>query len=220
MTIKEFFSFKKNRFFWINLVAILVVICFAFLIVLKWLDVYTRHGESVTVPDISGMSVKDAKKILKNKSLECEISDSMYVKEKVPGIILDQRPEQGQRVKEGRIVHLTINTLNVPQMTVPDVADNSSVRQAQAKLLAAGFRLTENEFITGEKDWVYGVKYNGRQLSINEKVPAGATLTLLVGDGVPEPEEIDSLYDNSEEVYQREEIQPVEGAAATEDPWF
>ncbi|MCD8262401.1 MAG: PASTA domain-containing protein [Bacteroides sp.] len=219
MTIKEFFSFKKNRFFWINLAAILVAVCLSFLIVLKWLDAYTRHGESVTVPDVSGMSVKDAKKILKNKSLECAISDPMYVKEKVPGIILDQRPGQGQRVKKGRIVHLTINTLNVPQMTVPDVADNSSVRQAQAKLLAAGFRLTENEFITGEKDWVYGVKYNGRQLSINEKVPTGATLTLLVGDGIPEPEEIDSLYDNSEEVYHREEIQPVEGAA-TEDPWF
>ena len=32
-------------------------------------------------------------------------------------------------------------------------------------------------------DWVYGVKYKGRQLSIGEKVPTGAVLTLMVGDG-------------------------------------
>ena len=31
--------------------------------------------------------------------------------------------------------------------------------------------------------FMYGVKYKGRQLSIGEKVPAGAVLTLMVGDG-------------------------------------
>ena len=39
------------------------------------------------------------------------------------------------------------------------------MRQAQARLLAAGFKLSENEHIAGEKDWVYGVKYKGRTLT-------------------------------------------------------
>ena len=71
----------------------------------------------------------------------------------------------------------------MPLKPVPDVADNSSVRQAEARLSAVGFKLTGNEYVSGEKDWVYGVKYKGRQLSIGEKVPAGAVLTLMVGDG-------------------------------------
>jgi hypothetical protein len=66
---------------------------------------------------------------------------------------------------------------------VPDVADNSSLRQAEARILASGFKLAEIQYISGEKDWVYGVKYKGRQLSIGEKVPVGAVLTLIVGDG-------------------------------------
>ena len=59
------------------------------------------------------------------------------------------------------MVYLTINALDIPLQEVPDVADNSSVRQAEARLLAAGFRLTNNDSIPGEKDWVYAVKYRG-----------------------------------------------------------
>ena len=72
------------------------------------------------------------------------VSDSSYVKNKPSGIILDLNPSVGQKVKEGRTIYLTINTLSTPLSVVPDVADNSSVRQAQAKLIAAGFKLTEN----------------------------------------------------------------------------
>ena len=43
------------------------------------------------------------------------------------------------------------------------------MRQAQARLLATGFKLAENEYIAGEKDWVYGVKYKGRTLTNGEK---------------------------------------------------
>ena len=60
----------------------------------------------------------------------------------------------------------------------------NTVRQAQAKLMAAGFKLTENRMVSGEKDWVYGVIYQGHQLQIGDKAPIGATLTLMVGDGV------------------------------------
>ena len=80
-------------------------------------------------------------------------------------------------------IYLTINTIEVPLHIVPDVADNSSLRQAEARILASGFKLAEIQYIPGEKDWVYGVKYKGRQLSIGEKVPTGAVLTLMVGDG-------------------------------------
>ena len=75
---------------------------------------------------------------------------------------------------------------------IPDVADNSSLRQAQAKLLNAGFKLNQVQLVNGEKDWVYGVKYKGRTLTNGEKVPVGATLTLIVGDGGELPQEGDS----------------------------
>lgn len=212
MTIKEFFSFKTNKYFWLNLIAMMAVVILLLFGVLKWLDVYTRHGEAVVVPDVKGMTVGEAEMLFRNHGLVCVVSDSSYVKNKPAGSILELTPSAGQKVKEGRTIYLTINTLDAPLHLVPDVADNSSVRQAQAKILAAGFKLSESELISGEKDWVYGVKYKGRQLNMGDKVPVGATLTLLVGNGETQVQDSDSL-----------EI--VEDAAettdgATDDSWF
>lgn len=184
MTIKEFFSFKANRFFWVNIIAMVVVAVLIVFGALKGLDIYTRHGQAVVVPDVKGMSVSEAEKMFRDQGLTYVVSDSNYVKNKPSGIILDLNPSVGQKVKEGRTIYLTINTLSTPLCIVPDVADNSSVRQAQAKLMAAGFKLTENRMVSGEKDWVYGVIYQGHQLQIGDKAPIGATLTLMVGDGV------------------------------------
>lgn len=213
MTIKEFFSFKANKFFWLNLIAMIVVVIAVAFVALKGIDVYTRHGQAVVVPDVKGMKVGEAEKMLRNQGLQCIVSDSNYVKNKPAGIILDLSPAAGQKVKEGRIIYLTINTLDVPLRVVPDVADNSSVRQAQAKLLAAGFKLTENQMVTGEKDWVYGVKYRGRELRIGDKAPIGATLTLMVGDGAAEHAfEVDSVGLTVEDAAVEE--------APADDSWF
>ena len=212
MTIKEFFSFKTNKYFWLNLIAMMAVVILLLFGVLKWLDVYTRHGEAVVVPDVKGMTVGEAEMLLRNHGLVCVVSDSNYVKNNPAGSILELNPSAGQKVKEGRTIYLTINTLDVPLRLVPDVADNSSVRQAQAKILAAGFKLSENELISGEKDWVYGVKYKGRQLNMGDKVPVGATLTLLVGDGETQVQDSDSL----------EIVEDAAGTTdvSTDDSWF
>lgn len=89
--------------------------------------------------------------MFRNQGLTCIVSDSSYVKNLPAGCILEHNPAAGQKVKEGRTIYLTINTLSTPLLVVPDVADNSSMRQAQARLLAAGFKLSENEHIAGEK---------------------------------------------------------------------
>lgn len=185
--------------------------------VLKWVDVYTRHGEAVVVPNVKGMGVGEAEKIFRNRGLNCVVSDSTYVKDQPAGCILEYNPGAGQKVKEGRTIYLTINTLDIPLQIVPDVADNSSLRQAEARILASGFKLSVIQYVTGEKDWVYGVKYNGRQLTIGEKVPMGATLTLMVGNGAGQQLQGDSL--NVEDPASTEQPTSAEDSAADES-WF
>ena len=216
MTIKEFFSFKTNKSFWVNIIAIIVVVIIVMFGTLKWLDVYTRHGEAVVVPDVKGMTVEEASRMFRNHGLECVVSDSSYVKNKPAGVILELNPAPGQKVKEGRTVYLTINALNIPLRTVPDVADNSSLRQAQAKVLAAGFKLTEIQLVNGEKDWVYGVKYQGRSLMAGDKIPLGAMLTLMVGNG-----EENTLVNDSIDTTIEEEIPTSSESSSTHDEsWF
>lgn len=213
MTFKEFFSFRKNISFWLNIVAMVVVGIGVIFGVLEWLDVYTRHGETVTVPNVREMPVEEAEKAFRQEGLVCVISDTRYVKNLAAGIVLDMKPNAGEKVKEGRTIYLTINTREVPLRAVPDVADNSSFRQAEAKLQSVGFKLTEVQLIPGEKDWVYGVKYQDRELSAGEKVPVGAALTLIVGDGLGELSgdslNVDSL-----------QIQAEPSAPVHEESWF
>lgn len=192
MTFKEFFSFRSNRFFWGNLLIMMLLLIGVVLGTLKGIDIYTRHGEAVAVPPIKGMGVAEAMKMLRNSGLIGLVADSTYRSEERAGCVLECNPTAGRRVKQGRTVYLTVNANSTPLQEVPDVADNSSLRQARARLLAAGFILEENDSIPGERDWVYGVKYQGRVLNTGEKVPMGATLTLMVGDGGGENQPTDS----------------------------
>ena len=154
--------------------------------------------------------------MFRNHGLVCVISDTKYVKDKAAGIILDLKPGVGEKVKEGRTVYLTVNTLDIPLRVIPDVADNSSLRQAEAKLQSAGFKLAEIQLIQGERDWVYGVKYQGRQLTPGEKVPVGASLTLMVGNGAGDMTEEDSIDTDTD----TEKPVASETSPAQDDSWF
>ena len=182
ISLKDFFSFKNNKVFWVNLIAMPIVVIAVIFGVLHWLDTYTHHGESIIVPNINGLPLEEAGKELSKKNLELEVVDSNYVKGMPAGAVLEQKPVAGAKVKIGRTIYLTINTGEIPKVAIPDIIDNSSYRQAEARLRAMGFKLTEPEYIEGEKDWIYGVKYNGKELTSGEKIPREAVLTLCVGD--------------------------------------
>lgn len=151
MTIKDFFSFRQNRFFWANILAMVVVVAGLLFGVLKGLDIYTRHGEAVIVPDVKGMGVEEAEKVFRNRGLVCIVSDSSYVKTLPAGCILEYNPAAGQKVKEGRTIYLTINTIEVPLHIVPDVADNSSLRQAEARIPGFGLQTGRDRIYSGRK---------------------------------------------------------------------
>ena len=54
ISLKDFFSFKNNKVFWVNLIAMPIVVVSVIFGVLHWLDTYTHHGESIIVPNING----------------------------------------------------------------------------------------------------------------------------------------------------------------------
>lgn len=181
ITLKDFFSFRNNRFFWLNIIGMVVAVIVVVQVVLWRLNVYTHHGEAFEVPDVTNKTLEQAQLLLSQQQLTYMVVDSSYVKGVPSGVILDQTPAQGMRVKEGRVVYLTINTDKVPEIKIPDLVENSSMRQAAAKLQAMGFRLTSPEYVSGEQDWVYGIKYRGRSLMAGDRVPREAELTLCVG---------------------------------------
>lgn len=184
---------KKLLALVINIMAMSLFLALVVYGVFVGIDNYTHHGEAIIVPDVKGKSVAEAQATFDKFGLRSIVRDSIYIREVKPGSVYDYAPSAGKRVKQGRIIYLTINTTNIPLYPIPDVADNSSVREARESLRLAGFKLTKDELVSGQKDWVYNVKYNGTIMEPQAQVPIGATLTLLVGDGT----EIvnDTIYD-------------------------
>ena len=182
ISLKDFFSFKKNRAFWLNLIAMPIVVFAIIFGVLHWLDDYTHHGQSIIVPNVKGLPFKQAEAEFNKKNLKAVVIDSNFVKGMPAGAVLEQKPSSGAKVKTGRTVYLTINTAEMPRVSIPDIIDNSSYRQAEARLRALGFKLTAPEIISGEKDWVYAVKYMEKELTNGEKIPRESVLTLVIGN--------------------------------------
>ena len=182
ISLKDFFSFKKNRAFWLNLIAMPIVVFAIIFGVLHWLDDYTHHGQSIIVPNVKGLPLKQVETEFNKKNLKAVVVDSNFVKGMPAGAVLEQKPSSGAKVKTGRTVYLTINTAEIPRVAIPDIIDNSSYRQAEARLRALGFKLTAPEIINGEKDWVYAVKYMKKELTNGEKIPRESVLTLIIGN--------------------------------------
>lgn len=170
--------------------AVLILVIFG---TLKWLDNYTRHNEVVIVPDVKGLTMEDAVSFFENNGLRYNIIDSVFSKDVAPGTIVELKPNAGSKVKEGRIVFITLNALSSQMEVVPDVED-MSFRQAYALLRARGFESVEIEYVPGDfKDLVIAIELRGRVLKSGEKVPLTSHLILKVSNGEDEVLPEDSL---------------------------
>lgn len=180
----DFFKKFKSWYLWGNLAAMALVVALACYGLKYWLGVYTHHGEAIEVPDLRQKSFKDAQHILRGLGLDVTVSDTGYVKTLSPDCILEQTPEPGARVKSGRMVTVIVNAAHSPMITLPDIIDNSSLREAMAKLSAMGFKVGKPEYIPGERDWVYGVTVRGRQVVAGERISVDDVVTVQAGSGI------------------------------------
>lgn len=210
MESKEFFNKLMSRYLWGNIAAMLGVVILMCAGVKFGIDIYTHHGEAISVPDIKHKKFADAEHILNELGLQIVVTDTGYVKTLPPDCVLEQNPAPGEKVKSGHVIYVTINSSHSPTLAIPDVIDNSSYREAKAKLIAMGFKIGEPKFVSGEKDWVYGILVGGQSVSAGDRVPVDARLTILVGDGMIDGADsvdiVDPSYENDVDGF--EEIQP------------
>jgi beta-lactam-binding protein with PASTA domain len=183
MKTKEFFGKFCSKFLIWNLIAMALVVILLVVGVNYGLDWYTHHGESIRVPNIEGMRITKAREMMEECGLEIVVTDSGYNKRLPADCVLTQSPGAGLTVKSGHTIYVTINSSNSPSVAIPDVVDNCSYREAEAKLISLGFKVLPPQYVTGEKDWVYGVSCNGRKVSTGERISIEQPLTLLVGSG-------------------------------------
>lgn len=195
MNVKDFFGKFVSTYLWGHLLAMVLVIVALSLGVWFGLDIYTHHGEEIEIPDLNHMNCDQARELLEDMGLCIEVNDSGYNKSIPANVVLAQLPAAGMKVKSGRTVYVTVNSLQSPRVAIPDLIDNSSYREAEARLKAMGFKMSEPKIIDGEKDWVYGIRAGGRNLQTGDQVSIESHLTLVIGRGMFVDEEEELLSD-------------------------
>ena len=189
MKAKEFFGKFASPFLWGNLLAMVLVIIALLFGVNYAMDIYTHHGEGIKVPKIEGMLYGNARSTVEADGLNIMVSDSGYNKKMPADCVLAQNPGPGTMVKSGHTVYVTVNSPSSPSFAIPDVVDNCSYREAEAKLMAIGFKMQPPQYVSGEKDWVYGILCKGRRVSTGDHVSIDTPLTLMIGSGTYDSDE-------------------------------
>ena len=171
----------KSKFFWIN-IAIAVSLLIAVLVVLDLsLGRITQHGDMVEVPNLIGMNEEEARAILATKEIDGKVIDSIYVKGKKLGVIVEQNPVEKTKVKKGRHIYLTVNSKLPRMIPMPDLKD-MSYRQAEATLKSIGFSVKDIQYIPSEfSGLVLEIKHEGEPVGAGTRLPDGANIVLVVG---------------------------------------
>ena len=116
-------------------------------------------------------------------------------------------------VKSGHVIYLTLNALTTPTLTLPDIVDNSSLREAMAKLTALGFKVAMPQFVPGEKDWVYGVLVRGKNVNSGDKISVEDSVVIQVGNGMRDASDsvnyIDPVYPEEDEMDEFDDFEEV-----------
>ncbi len=181
--MKKFLDFLKNHRIIATLLSMLLVTIVLFMGLNIWLNSYTRHNDATQLPSVKYMPIDEATYILQRHGLRYEIIDSIYNENATPGIVMEQIPAPDSKVKEGRVIYLTINAFTPRTIRVPHLI-NTSVRQAKAQLASVGFKNIEIQYKESPyKDLVLDIKQNGQSVVGGEQVAASTTIVLVVGEG-------------------------------------
>lgn len=177
------FKFITGKPLWANIllgIGILLVLFFIFLQSLSWI---TRHDKSLAVPEVTGKSYEEAKKILEGQGFEVEIQDTVYVDTAALLSVIKQFPSAETKVKMNRTVYLTINRDAAPDIEMPKLV-GQSFRSAQITLQQQKLKLQDtiykNDFAT---DQVLEQLYKGQPIKEGTKIPMGSGITLVISRG-------------------------------------
>lgn len=177
MTGKDFFGNWIVR----NLLLAVLFIIGLILIVNIMLGIVTRHNRTVTVPDMTNMTFREAQYTASKAGLRVEIGDSVYVRQMKKGVVFSQNPKAGSQVKKDRRILLTTNAVNAKKVSMPSLV-GCSMRQAKAELASKGLflgRMTYIEDIATNN--VLKQLYRNREIKPGVMVESGSKIDLVLG---------------------------------------
>ncbi|MBT3384017.1 MAG: PASTA domain-containing protein [Prolixibacteraceae bacterium] len=178
MSLKKFLLsgvFLRQLIFAAALFVIIIILT------LRGLKIYTRHGQANPVPNFTGLNQTEANEIANQHNLLVEIIDSAHVNGALPGVVVEQVPENGFKVKENRTVFLTINATLPEQVALPKLTD-ISFRQAQVLIENCGLVIGQISYQPSEYNGlVLNIQQDSTDILPGEQLAKGDSVDLIIG---------------------------------------
>ncbi|MFL5728208.1 MAG: PASTA domain-containing protein [Cytophagaceae bacterium] len=168
-------------------VFIAIILCFFFI----YLPVTTNHGETITVPKLTGMNSKELDAFLKSKHLRYQINDSSYSPGSKPYAVLTQHPLEGSKVKKNRKIYITIASANPPKVKMPRLIE-ASLRSAESTLRSFDLAVGKINYVSSPfPNLVLDQQIKGKTIQPGTYLPKGTKIDLTVGNGTDNSQEIE-----------------------------
>lgn len=186
--VREIWYFLTSTYFLKNFAKLVGIGVLLFLFMTWWLSCYTRHGDSVKVGNYVGLKIDDVAKQLEKDDFRYIVTDSTFLLEKKPGVVLKQTPKPDALVKENRTIYLTITKLNPDEKKLPGLVGNYDYDVYKKRLdrLKIKSRIKRQVFSNKlEPGTIMHFYYGDEKITENDlkkgvKVPMGTTLEFVI----------------------------------------
>ncbi|THH37735.1 PASTA domain-containing protein [Neolewinella litorea] len=171
-----------------NVIAALLFLGLLFLLLRTGLNWYTNHGESMAIPTFEGMLIDEARALADANDLKIDVTVGAFDPAQPAGLVVQQQPRVGSRVKNNRTVYLTILSDEAPDVVLPSLVGNYDYNQyvRLLKVKNLKYRVRERKFDARQEDGtILYLYYDGKKITDEDlregvKVPMGSTLDFVI----------------------------------------
>lgn len=180
----DFLRFLKTKLFLRHLALAAAIAIILLLGILLWLKLYTHHGQTIAVPDLTGLTVEEVDDVTSSRHLRYEVIDSVFSTEMPRGTVIKQNPSGSSKVKKNRKIFLTMNAVNQETVAMPQLV-GLSFRQARLALQNAGLIQGTIEYRPDyAKNNVLQQKHNDTVIKEGTEITKGSVIDLVLGMGL------------------------------------
>jgi beta-lactam-binding protein with PASTA domain len=177
-------NFLLSKVFLKNLGFAIILFVGLTMILLIFLNLYTRHVQARPIPDFYGLTMEQTARLAKKSRLKYQVIDSIYTSLVPRGCVAEQNPKPGFKVKKWRNVVLTINAYKPEMVAMPNLVD-LPIRQAIALISSSGLEMGELRYRPDLSiDVVIEQHYNGKSITEGDSVQKGSVIDLVLGKGL------------------------------------
>lgn len=176
-------QFFLSRKFWLSLFIALVLMGIILIALIKYLEVFTRQGKELVVPDFSGNTLPMIEAVGYDDLFSFIVVDSVYDESRLPGSVVMQNPIPETKVKKGRRIYFTVVASTPEMVMMPDLRD-LTLRQALNVLemhkLKTGKLIYKPSF---DKNAVLAQFYMDDTVAPGDTLVKGSLIDLIIGSG-------------------------------------